>query len=346
MPSILFFSRGRGYGHALPDLAISRHLAKALPASPISFASYSTGFRVLSEAGVSVTDLGLPENNAFVATLDRAQRLIRELNPTVVISHEEFAAVVAARMNDVPSAFISAWLPQPNTMQAEALTCASSIIVLERPGLFLPLPGVSAKPKYTGRMLRDLCCKSSDREQLRTQLGIEQDEEFLLVISGGWANEQRAPIADTVISSYLKLARSRKRLRWLAGSDAPALRQRLTGIPGVEVSDYYDPVEHLIAVADIVISKGTRGTTLDANALGTPSISLSHGLNPVDDLLVPRISSNLALRAPAVDADVLCEEILKRLDGDRPPPGTEGVNAREVSAAILEELLRISPSLR
>ena len=41
--STLFFSRGRGRGHAIPDLEIVRELAQITDAITVQFVSYATG---------------------------------------------------------------------------------------------------------------------------------------------------------------------------------------------------------------------------------------------------------------------------------------------------------------
>jgi len=55
----------------------------------------------------------------------------------------------------------------------------------------------------------------------------------------------------------------------------------------------------------VVITKGNRGTIMDAASLGVPSISLSYGQNPIDEILVAGIKSNHALNAKAMDAQIL-----------------------------------------
>lgn len=225
------------------------------------------------------------------------------------MAHEEFAALAAARVAGVPSVFISAWLPPAASMGAESLMSTSSILVIDKPGLFPVPPGVTARVHYSGPILRKMKYTWKDRLVLRRENEIEDDALAILVVPGGWATEAKAPIFEMVFSAYLGIKHEPRRLIWLAGKDANALRQRTTGMKSVSVLDYCDPIERIMAACDVVITKGTRGITLDAACVGVPSISLSPGLNPVDDMMVPRIRNNTALMAKAVTADILKQYI-------------------------------------
>src|SRR5260370_14131139 len=96
--SVLFFSRGRGRGHAIPDIEILQELRQIDSGIEVQFVSYATGAETFKAEGHGVVDLALPEDNGFVETTIVAYRTILEFRPKVVISHEEFAALVAARL--------------------------------------------------------------------------------------------------------------------------------------------------------------------------------------------------------------------------------------------------------
>ena len=61
---ILFFSRGRGRGHALPDVEIVQAIHYARPDVEVLFVSYATGSQTIANAGLPVIDVGLPEEGA------------------------------------------------------------------------------------------------------------------------------------------------------------------------------------------------------------------------------------------------------------------------------------------
>src|ERR1700733_12151618 len=62
---VLFFSRGRGRGHAIPDVAIMREVRRLRPDTTCEIASYSTGARTIESLDERVHDLQLPEENPF-----------------------------------------------------------------------------------------------------------------------------------------------------------------------------------------------------------------------------------------------------------------------------------------
>ena len=106
-----FFSRGRGRGHAIPDMAIADQLTRVWPELELHFVSYSTGADTFRRRGLTVIDMSLPEENPFFSTLIRCKALIDEWKPDFIVSHEEFSAMVAASMAGVKSIFLSAWFP-------------------------------------------------------------------------------------------------------------------------------------------------------------------------------------------------------------------------------------------
>jgi len=339
----LLFSRGKGRGHAIPDIEICGELRRIDADIEVRFVSYATGAATFDAEGYEVVDLGLPEENGFVETLLVAHRTITRLKPQVVIAHEEFAALVAANLAGIPSIYLAAWLPPVGSVAAESLMSAAAVIVIEHPGVFPPLPGV-AQPTYVGPVLRKMKYTLEDRPRLRRELGIADDALAILVVQGAGWNEEIAPICDTVLAAYAAVPRPSKRLYWLAGRDHGLLQQRAAHLPGVEIIEYCTPVERLIVSCDVVITKGTHQITLDAASLGVPSISLSPGLNPIDDALVPRVRNNIALMANAVDSGVLLAYI-DTVTGDARPHaaprmGLNGRRGAELAAANIAETVR------
>lgn len=69
----------------------------------------------------------------------------------------------------------------------------------------------------------------------------------------------------------------------------------------------YRPIEQLIVASDVMITRGTRNITVEAQALRKRTISLSPNTNPFDDILVPRIRTNIALNASALEGPALLQ---------------------------------------
>jgi hypothetical protein len=315
----------------------------------IKFASYATGWETFRKAGRPSINLDLPEANPFLPTFFKAKELIEEIHPDIVISHEEFAAVPAAHMGKTPSIFISAWLPKSGSIFAHALEYASSAIIFEHPGIFpvneLGIPNIS----FLGPLHRKMQYTRDDRRRAREELSIAENATCILVISGGWATEEKAPVAHIVFPMFKNLNGSGNVLYWVTSDDDPRLSAKAENLPGVLFIPYRTTIDQLMVASDLIISKGTRGTTIDAAHLGTPSISLSYGLNPIDDLLIGRIRSNLALNAYAVDAAVLEAAVRKIVSVPFPlRPAIPPLESRPYSAAakaLVDEIHRLLPHL-
>jgi UDP-N-acetylglucosamine:LPS N-acetylglucosamine transferase len=339
---ILFFSRGRGRGHAIPDMAIAEEIQRLKPEWKIVFASYGTGAETFRLKQRPVMDMSLPDNNMYLDTLFRAVELIEEIRPTAVIAHEEFAALTAARLLGTPTIFISAWLPVPNFgISTESLAYANRAIILESPGIFPVPPQLSVKPVYTGPMARKMVYGRADRAKARAELGLTESMQVISVLGSGGLPESRAPLADLVLAAFHNLT-GLKFLNWIAGSDSKALQLRVAGRTDVLVYPFFDPIEKILAASDVVITKGTRGATLDCVAVGVPSISISFGTNPIDDLLVPRVRSNTSLYAKAMDSTILLSQIQKVLACPPVIDASELVEVEHVARVLIEELTTLS----
>src|SRR5947207_2875910 len=95
---IAFCSRGRGKGHAVPDLEILRHIRRLNPQIQVAFISYAMGAQFLDSARELVVDLELPAENDFLETTVRIGAILQHLKPKLVVSHEEFSALPAAKL--------------------------------------------------------------------------------------------------------------------------------------------------------------------------------------------------------------------------------------------------------
>jgi UDP-N-acetylglucosamine:LPS N-acetylglucosamine transferase len=303
---VLFFSRGRGRGHALPDIEIARELRRIRPDVDLHFASYATGAETLVRAGLPTTDLDLGEDAKFLEVLVRATRLIFTRQPDLVISHEEFAALPAARSVGVGATFIVDFFV-PIDVFTESLALADQVFFIEQRGIFTEPPAVRGKVHYVGPIVRQMTLTRADRAAARNELGLPATSTVVSVIPGAWATEQRAPIVDLVLPAFQRLAGEDNKLVWIAGRDHEALASRLAGQPGVMVMKECSPIEKLMVASDLVITKANRGTTIDLASLGVPSLSLSFGLNPIDETIIPRIHSNLALNARGIDVPYLAQ---------------------------------------
>jgi UDP-N-acetylglucosamine:LPS N-acetylglucosamine transferase len=320
--SVLFFSRGRGHGHAIPDMAIADELARLRPGTDLRFVSYGTGAATFRAHGRIVIDLEMPDDNPLWRTVIGAGELIAATQPRLVISHEEFAALPVARIFGVPTIFITEWFSDPEHQQMQALVYADHVICIEEPGIFDEPPCVEGKVFYAGPVVRRFEYSRADRGRARRELGLAQDATLILVVPGGWATEQREPIFDLVVPAFDALKAPDKVLVWMAGEDCEMLRERLDGHEDVIVKDRDWQIDRWMVASDLAVTKANRVTLRELAALGIPSVSISHGHNPVDDVLIERISTNTPLDARTVNSRMLARtilDILREASEEKPP---------------------------
>ena len=338
----VFFSRGRGRGHAIPDMEIAQKMLLAKPELNIHFASYSIGAETIRRSDFKLHDLGLPDENPFLETLSKSFTLLAKIEPAFVIAHEEVAPLIAAHLKVIPTVFLTDWFLNDGTFIMQPLGLAKAVFFIEQRGLFDEPAFLKGKVRYFGPLMREMSYSVTDRARAREELAISQDALLLSCLPGGWATEARAPIADLLLGAMELLPEQNKLLFWIAGSEAKALRQRCQGVSQIRVLEHLWPIEQLMVASDLIITKGNRGTIMEAAHLGIPSISLSHGLNAVEDVIVPRIGTNLPLRMKGLDPVYLAASIMSQRRPDREslkaPAARNVCTAGEIAAALLGEL--------
>jgi len=315
---VLFFCRGRGRGHAIPDLAIVDAMQTSNPEVRIQFVSYHVGAETIRKAGRSVIDLELPEANPFFKTLSIAHELIRGMTPHVVVSHEEFSVPVAAAMAGRNCILLTDWFPPDGSPAAEAITYAQSVVFLGTPGLFASPPGMRCH--YVGPVVRRMKYLPTERCRARSELGLSLESFVVSVVPGAWATEARAPILPTVLEAFRQTQVSSKVLMLLS------LKNELvqSGLPveDLDVRWFNDceSSDRFFVAADVVVTKCNRGTILDAASLGVPVVAISHQLNPIDMIWVSQIPLARIFIAGALDVATLRDHLTKLIRSNDTEP--------------------------
>lgn len=337
-PSILFFIRGRGRGHAIPSLEIVKKLEAREPRLQIRLVSYGTGAATLEALGRTVIDLGLPDFNSVPDTIILAAKLVGWLRPDLVVAHEEFAALAAARIFDRPSIFLTDWMPEPGSLAGSLLRHAGHILYLDEP----PATDIAVPLTPVGHILRDFAYSRSDRQKAREELAIPADSGIILVLPGS-VSDQDQPIAPLVAPAFDKLGQG-WRMIWLAGEDAGELRERFQNQERVLILDFDWQPERLMAAADVAITKATRKTGLELQWFGIPFVAITHGVNRVDDETAARMRGARLVKAQESSPDTLAE-LLRELaqqpcvPADSPKnPLLDGRGAQRAAQHILSVL--------
>jgi predicted glycosyltransferase len=306
---VLFFSRGRGYGHAIPDIEIARALMALRGDIDLRMVSYASGAKAIANAGLPLIELELPELNPITLTTVLAAKLIGWLRPTLVIAHEEFPAMPAAKIFDVPAVFLTDWFIEPDTYPMHALQFADAVFFLDDEGIYKEPAFLKGRVEYLGRFQRDFAYTRQDRPKARRELGIAEDAFVVSVLPGRFNTEARAPIADPVLQAFDQLSLPAKHLIWVAGDDAPTLRARTANRPDITVLDFDPQIDRIMVAADVAITKATRKTTLELESLGIPQIALSSGVNHIDDHRATRVAGLRLLKTESLTPAGLARQI-------------------------------------
>ena len=317
---VAFFSRGRGRGHAMPDMAIARELLQLVPHVDTRFVSYSGGAETFRSCGYEVVDLHMPDEPPILPMIVQASRIIRHLQPQLVISHEELAALPASQVFDIPCLFITDFFQDPNPFLTSAMECAREIVFIADRGIFTEPPFMGDTVRYVGPAIRRFDYGRADRGRARRELGLPADATVVLCQPGGYS-ESHVPMADLLVSAWNALPHPSKRLIWLAWRDCDSLRARFSDQPDILVLKEDWAIDRLMVASDLVITKGNRTTVYEAASLGVPSISISAGVNWPDDVAIARVRSNSALRARDVNAAALAQLMVERIAGGWTPDG-------------------------
>lgn len=314
---VLFFSRGRGCGHAIPDIEIVKGLLKESDDVEVRFVSYATGARTIEEFGFPLVDLDLPELNPETETTVLAGKLIRWLRPDLVVSHEEFAALPVAKIFDRSTIFITDWFTDAEKHSMHTLKCADEILFMDEPGHFDEPPWVKGRVKYVGPVLRNFEYTHEDRPRARHELGIPPDATVISVFPGSWTEEE-VPIMDMVLGAYDRLTNKTKRLVWVAGSGIDLLRNRVSGRQDVILRGRDWQIDRIMVASDVAITKATRVTSIELASFGIPSVALCPGVNRGDEARIRRIDQVIPLDVRQVTAEKLFAALIAQ---EKRPPG-------------------------
>lgn len=308
---ILYFSRGRGRGHAIPDIEIGRKLQALRTNVDIVYVSYSTGAETFESCGYDVINLQMPDDPDPWDALVKQLRLIGHVKPRLVVAHEECQALIASEVFGIPSIFITDYFMDPSSHWTQPLKAAIEIIFIGDPGLFTEPLYLRKKIQYVGPAIRRLeCC--STRADIRRELGIA-DEDVVLLCQPGNYDEAAVPMYNVLLSAWDQLPFGSKKLIWLAGRDYKAISSNLSQRTDIVVEAQNWKIERLFSACDLVITKGNRVTVFEAASLGIPSISISNGRNWPDDVYISRIKSNIALDANSTTPGQLTQAIVDGL---------------------------------
>lgn len=324
---VLFFSRGRGRGHAVPDIAIFHALRAVRDDIDVRFVSYGTGAETFRAAEVPIIDLGLPDSGGIVDTSVLAGKLIHWLDPDVVVSHEEFPALPAAKIFDKRTLMLTDWFLETEGYAMNSLKFADRILFLGLHGVYQEPPALMQRVTYLGPILRSLRYGPGDREKARRELDIPAGVTVVSVLPGSWL-EERTPLLYAVLDAFESIM-SPRRLCWLAGADYELIRTATEGRTDVLVLRQSDEIDRLMVASDVAITKSNRKTVFELQHFGIPTIAVTFGLNPGDDIAVAALSNVVRIHGAGLTGAALGRVISELLSSPRTPSACEFCSPRD-----------------
>jgi predicted glycosyltransferase len=279
---VLWFTRGRGRGHAIPDMEIVKELEKLRDDLDVRFVSYGTGARTFEEHGIPLIDIDLPDRNPINETFVLAGKLVGWLDPTLVIAHEEFPALPAAKIFDKPTVMVTDWFSDPTRYTMQSLKFADRIIFIDEPAVYTEPEWVEGTVDYVGPVIRQFEYTRKDHARARKELGIHPNATVIGVFPGSWT-EADVPVLDLVLDAFGLLSAQPKHLIWLAGADQGLIAEKTADRDDVTAKAYDPEIDRIMAASNLAITKSNRKTLLELEQLGIRSIALSHGGNPIDE---------------------------------------------------------------
>lgn len=324
-PKILYFSRGRGFSHAMNDILILKELTNINNQVSVLVASYDKGYNYFLMHGFRPFNLGLRQNNELTIKAGlRIWSLIRKFKPDLVISDEVFMALHITKALKIPSVLITHWFFETlskNHPMIPAVKKADHVIFVNT-AQFHNIPvDYNVHLTFVGPVLRDFEYNLKDKKKAKKELGIGDKDKVILVTPGG-RHSDRSKLLDVSVEAFKELKKENIKLILLTGELYDEYVNKLSDDDNIIIKDFDWKMDRLMVASDLVICKGTFSTTWELAFLGVPSISIPDINNPIDQIHVYRMDEhNLTLRVDPrrLNKSNLLKNIDKILDSEGLP---------------------------
>jgi lipid A disaccharide synthetase len=196
----------------------------------------------------------------------------------------------------------------------QSLWFADHILFTDERGIYLEPPSAAGRTQYLGPVRPNFQLSRKHRSRARRELGLNASV-VISVMPGSWT-EEIAPVLDLVLPAFDALAARDKHLIWLAGQDHARISARMNGRQDVTVIEADWKIDRLMVASDLVVTKVNRRTVLELAMLGIRTLSISYGLNPIDEMRANSLASNSTVPA----ADFRLDTLARSLASPEPAP--------------------------
>lgn len=280
MTDITFFSSPIGLGHVTRDFAIAQNLKEI----PIKFVTGNSAAGFLNQLEVNVKDVYIPpkfviKNGLLQNSLiwlwqyykyykdckEIASRIIKEEEPKIVVSDEDFASLTIAQKQNLPTILITDILETRFTkgigsIIERKMNHSMKDIMKKCNVIILPEEGVDEDNIIrVGPIVRNV---DSTREELRKKFSFNKKT---IVVSVGGTDAGEFLIEKTV-ESYPKIKEDVE----LIIVTGPSLNKNYG--ENIRNFGFVNNLHEIIFAADLIISLGGRTTIDESKSYGTPGI--------------------------------------------------------------------------
>ncbi len=274
---ILYFSRGRGFSHAMYDLLILEELKKINRNLSILVATYDRGYTYFVKNGFNPFNLGLNQDEELTLKAGfRMWSLIRRFKPDLVVADEVFIVLHITKALKIPSVLITHWFFENFSEKHPMIPVvkkAKHVVFVDTPEFHTIPFDFNVHLTCVGPIIRDFKYGLKDRKKARKELGINLRDKVILVTPGG-RHKDRSKLLEVSLDAFKDLRSDNLKLILLAGELCEEYSKRCGNDERIIVKDFEWEMDRLIVASDLVICKGTFMTTWEIAYLGVPSISI------------------------------------------------------------------------
>lgn len=271
--SILFFTWGRGWGHAIRDMVIIASLQRGEKSIRIGIISSEGGYQAYQAYGYECKEIKVPSGEEEWKWYLEVNEYLDEWGvPNLIVSDEHFGALTVAEELKVPSVFITDWLPFGQYNRPEFVATFDQAEAIIYPGYqsSTPVPEqLSGKVHFVGPIVRGNPFLQITRSQLKSEVGLKPDIPLILLMGGGTPENQR--YFSTCIHAVERI-KEEVQLVVIAGKLKENLNQEISS--RVTVLSHTTEIQKYMAASEVVITRAGHTTLWELAVYAIPSITI------------------------------------------------------------------------
>lgn len=257
-------------------IALAHHIKRLDLKTEIMFAACAEELEIAKEQGFKTTKIpAVGYNSDLTEEIKRVEfeaKLLKVLDPDVVVSDTHPAAILASKLQNVPCVSVFN-LPVVTLFPLVALLANKIIIADIKEGLQVPdfLKQHCEKIHFTGPILSGEVLEFQNKDTTRKSLRIGKDETFITVYLGRTFTDTTSLLINiTKAFSLIKQNTPHAGMLVVSGGQSA---QANTEHKAMKIKEYVPSLIRYIGASDIFITRGFV-SAMEMAALGTPGITI------------------------------------------------------------------------